>query len=217
MSDIWDHHFYLFADNPLWSHWHNNNWSSVGALITAKQLPCLEKSPTRVGLACGKGKASRRIRHDVAGLSQCSGQGNTASISSCTALSTTRVHGAVHCGWLPCAQGHAPRHQYMEDPSWRPNPHEFQPERFLTSHKDVDVRGQHFEFIPFGSGRRICPGIFLSLQVMQLALASLIHGFDLSTISNDPVDMSESSGLTNLKATPLEVLLHPRLSSHLYG
>ena len=102
------------------------------------------------------------------------------------------------------------------DPRVWPNPHEFQPERFLTSHKDVDVRRQHFEFIPFGSGRRICPGIFLSLQVMQLALANLIHGFDLSTISNDPVDMSESSGLTNLKATPLEVL-HPRLSSHLYG
>lgn len=103
------------------------------------------------------------------------------------------------------------------DPRVWPNPHEFQPERFLTSHKDVDVRRQHFEFIPFGSGRRICPGIFLSLQVMQLALANLIHGFDLSTIANDPVDMSESSGLTNLKATPLEVLLHPRLSSHLYG
>ncbi|KAL6315464.1 hypothetical protein AAG906_000756 [Vitis piasezkii] len=85
------------------------------------------------------------------------------------------------------------------------------PERFLTSHKDGDVRGQHFEFIPFGSGRRI------PLQVMELALSSLIHGFDLSTISNDPVDMSESIGLTNLKATPLEVLLHPRLSSHLYG
>lgn len=52
---------------------------------------------------------------------------------------------------------------------------------------------------------------------MELALSSLIHGFDLSTMSNDPIDMSESFGLTNLKATPLEVLHPPRLSYHLYG
>ncbi|KAF8399198.1 hypothetical protein HHK36_015063 [Tetracentron sinense] len=91
------------------------------------------------------------------------------------------------------------------------DPTEFRPDRFLTSHVEMDVRGQNFEFIPFGSGRRMCPGISLALQVVQLALASLLHGFDIETPLGAPVDMSESQGVTNLKATPLEVLLTPRL------
>ncbi|XP_059637189.1 cytochrome P450 CYP82D47-like [Cornus florida] len=102
------------------------------------------------------------------------------------------------------------------DPLVWSDPNEFQPERFLTGHKDVDVRGQHFGLIPFGSGRRMCSGISLSLQIMQFTLASLIHGFELGTPLYEPVDMSESFGLTNLKATPLEVLLTPRLPAILY-
>ncbi|XP_050387386.1 cytochrome P450 CYP82D47-like [Argentina anserina] len=93
----------------------------------------------------------------------------------------------------------------------------FQPERFLTTHKNIDVRGQNFELIPFGSGRRICPGISLALQVAQLTLAHLLHDFDITATSDEPVDMGESAGLTNLKATPLEVLLTPRLHPKLYG
>lgn len=102
------------------------------------------------------------------------------------------------------------------DPSIWSDPDEFRPERFLTTHKDVDVKGQHFELIPFGSGRRICPGLSFGLQFMQFTLASLIQGFEFATMSDEPVDMTESIGLTNLKATPLEVLVAPRLSSDLY-
>lgn len=102
------------------------------------------------------------------------------------------------------------------DPSIWSDPDEFRPERFLTTHKDVDVKGQHFELIPFGSGRRICPGISFGLQFMQFTLASLIQGFEFATMSDEPVDMTESIGLTNLKATPLEVLVAPCLSSDLY-
>ncbi|XP_059636498.1 cytochrome P450 CYP82D47-like [Cornus florida] len=102
------------------------------------------------------------------------------------------------------------------DPHVWLDPNEFRPERFLTSHKDVDVKGQHFELIPFGSGRRMCPGISLSLQVMQFTLASLIHGFEFGTPFDEAVNMSESFGLTNIKATPLEVLLTPRLPANLY-
>ncbi|GKE04462.1 cytochrome P450 CYP82D47-like protein, partial [Tanacetum coccineum] len=49
---------------------------------------------------------------------------------------------------------------------------EFKPERFMTSHKDIDVKGKHFELLPFGSGRRIYPGIFFSLQALRLTLAT---------------------------------------------
>ncbi|WVZ18778.1 hypothetical protein V8G54_006100 [Vigna mungo] len=105
---------------------------------------------------------------------------------------------------------------YHRDPSLYANPLEFCPERFLTTHKEVDMKGQHFELIPFGAGRRMCPGISFSLQVMQLTLATLLHGFDIATIDGGLVDMVEQIGLTNVKASPLQVILTPRLSSHIY-
>ncbi|KAK3016552.1 hypothetical protein RJ639_005813 [Escallonia herrerae] len=103
------------------------------------------------------------------------------------------------------------------DPQAWLDPSEFQPERFLTSDKEIDVRGQNYELNPFGSGRRMCPGISLGLQVLQLTLASLIHGFEFARPLNQPIDVTECFGLTNLKATPPEVLLTPRLSPGLYG
>lgn len=93
---------------------------------------------------------------------------------------------------------------------------EFQPERFLTTHKHVEVKGQNYELIPFGSGRRICSGVSLALQIMHFTVGNLLHAFEITTPSDEPIDMSESAGLTNLKATPLEVLLTPRLPAHLY-
>ncbi|KAL5704800.1 hypothetical protein ACHQM5_023174 [Ranunculus cassubicifolius] len=104
----------------------------------------------------------------------------------------------------------------QRDPHIWSNPNEFKPERFLTTQENVDVRGNHFELIPFGSGRRSCPGISFALQVVHLILARLLHGFDFETPANAPVDMTESAGLTNLKATPLEVLITPRLPRNLY-
>nr|GMC98411.1 cytochrome P450 CYP82D47-like [Ipomoea batatas] len=98
-----------------------------------------------------------------------------------------------------------------------PEPYEFRPERFLTTHKDIDVRGQHIELIPFGSGRRSCPGIQLSLQTLHLCLATVLHCFDFTLPSNEKIDMSESIGFINAKATPLEVCLTPRLGSTLFG
>ncbi|XP_050237980.1 cytochrome P450 82A3-like [Mercurialis annua] len=102
------------------------------------------------------------------------------------------------------------------DPNIWSDPSEYRPERFLTSHKDFDVRGQNFEFLPFGSGRRMCPGISFALQILHLTLATLLHGFDFSVPTSEPTNMTEALGLTNLKATPLEVLINPRLQSHLY-
>ena len=102
------------------------------------------------------------------------------------------------------------------DPSVWSDPLEFKPERFLTTHKDIDVRGQNFELIPFGSGRRACPGISFGLQMLHLTLASLIHAFEISTPSNAPVDMTASFGLTNIKSTPLDVVVKPRLPSNLF-
>ncbi|XP_071731468.1 cytochrome P450 CYP82D47-like [Rutidosis leptorrhynchoides] len=102
------------------------------------------------------------------------------------------------------------------DPNVWSDPNEFQPERFLTSKSDIDVKGNHFELMPFGSGRRMCPGVYFSLKSMHLILASLIQQFVFERPSNELIDMSESFGLTNMKATPLEVLVTPRLSTEMY-
>jgi cytochrome P450 len=54
-------------------------------------------------------------------------------------------------------------------------------------------------------------------QVMQLTLATLLHAFEITTPSNEPVDMTKKVGLTNMKTTPLEVHLTPRLPTHVYA
>jgi cytochrome P450 len=102
------------------------------------------------------------------------------------------------------------------DPSVWPNPFDFKPKRFLTTHKDIDVRGNHFELQPFGSGRRKCPGICFGLQMVHFTLASFLHSFDIINPTPELIDMTEEFGLTNSKATPLEILIKPRLSLNCY-
>ncbi|KAK9992811.1 hypothetical protein SO802_022514 [Lithocarpus litseifolius] len=102
------------------------------------------------------------------------------------------------------------------DPRIWEDPEKFLPERFLTSHASIDASGQHFEFIPFGSGRRACPGYTFALQVSYLALARLLQGFEFTTPSNMLVDMTEGLGISLNKVTPLKALLTPRLASRLY-
>ncbi|KAM3304794.1 hypothetical protein P3S67_011660 [Capsicum chacoense] len=77
--------------------------------------------------------------------------------------------------------------------------------------------GNHFELIPFGAGRRICPGISSALVLLLLTLANVLHAFEIIRPSDELIDMTESFGMTNLKATPLEVLVAPRLSQDLYN
>ncbi|XP_061365623.1 cytochrome P450 82A4-like [Gastrolobium bilobum] len=102
------------------------------------------------------------------------------------------------------------------DPNVWSDPMEFKPERFLTTHKDIDVRGHHFELLPFGSGRRMCPGISFGLHIVHLTLASFLHSFEILNPSSEPIDMTESFGLSNVKASPLEIMVKPRLSPNCY-
>ncbi|OVA14716.1 Cytochrome P450 [Macleaya cordata] len=96
---------------------------------------------------------------------------------------------------------------------YKDDPLEFRPERFLTTNAEVDLKGQNYELIPFGAGRRICPGVSFAVQLMHLVLARLIHDFEITTLpAGAKVDMTESAGLISHKVTPLEVLLKPRLS-----
>ncbi|KAL2335606.1 hypothetical protein Fmac_016819 [Flemingia macrophylla] len=102
------------------------------------------------------------------------------------------------------------------DSSVWPDPLEFKPERFLTTHKNVDVRGHDFEFLPFGSGRRICAGMSLGLSMLHFVLANFLHSFEILNPSTEPIDMAEIFEFTNTRATPLQILVKPRLSPNYY-
>ncbi|CAN1233752.1 Cytochrome P450 CYP82J17 [Linum perenne] len=102
------------------------------------------------------------------------------------------------------------------DPKVWSNPDEYKPERFLTDNASLEIFGQQFEYLPFGSGRRGCPGINFGMQVTKLTLARLLQGFDWDTPEGKPVDMTEGMGIALPKANPLEVVLTPRLDSQLY-
>ncbi|KAJ7564818.1 hypothetical protein O6H91_02G034700 [Diphasiastrum complanatum] len=104
------------------------------------------------------------------------------------------------------------------DPSVWERPLEFDPERFIRSNH-IDVRGQHFELLPFGSGRRSCPGMSMGLTVVQSTLASLIHSFDWDLPAGqraEEIDMRENPGMGLSKASPLLAIAKPRLHSSLY-
>ncbi|KAF7814034.1 cytochrome P450 71A1-like [Senna tora] len=104
------------------------------------------------------------------------------------------------------------------DPSIWNRPNEFQPERFIG--KAIDVKGHNFELLPFGAGRRMCPGYSLGLKVIQVSLANLLHGFNWKLPGNmkeEELDMEEIFGLSTPKKSPLETVVQPRLSPHLYS
>ncbi|PNX55377.1 cytochrome p450, partial [Trifolium pratense] len=102
------------------------------------------------------------------------------------------------------------------DPSVWSDPLEFKPERFLTTHKDVDVRGQDFELLPFGSGRRMCAGMSLGLRMLHYILANFLHSFEILNPSPESIDVTEVLEFTSTKATPLEILVKPYLSLECY-
>ncbi|XP_057787923.1 cytochrome P450 736A117-like [Salvia miltiorrhiza] len=90
------------------------------------------------------------------------------------------------------------------DPVSWVEPEKFMPERFLNS--SIDFRGHDFELIPFGAGRRGCPGITFAVVAMELLLANLVHKFDwklANGVEAKDLDMTESPGITVHRATPL--------------
>uniref|UniRef100_A0A1W7HBR7 Cytochrome P450 n=1 Tax=Scoparia dulcis TaxID=107240 RepID=A0A1W7HBR7_SCODU len=87
------------------------------------------------------------------------------------------------------------------------NPLEFKPERFLDS--EVDMRGRDFELIPFGAGRRICPGLPLAVRMVPVVLGSLLNCFDWKIENGKELDMEEKLGITLAKANPLRAVPIP--------
>uniref|UniRef100_A0A7N0RH58 Cytochrome P450 n=1 Tax=Kalanchoe fedtschenkoi TaxID=63787 RepID=A0A7N0RH58_KALFE len=104
------------------------------------------------------------------------------------------------------------------NPSAWDSPEEFRPERFLN--KAIDMKGQNFELLPFGSGRRMCLGYSLGLKMVQSTLANMLQGFNWTLPQEtkpQDLDMDETYKLSTPRKHPLVAIVEPRLSAHLYA
>ncbi|KAE8693570.1 cytochrome P450 71D11-like [Hibiscus syriacus] len=96
------------------------------------------------------------------------------------------------------------------DPNHWVEPEKFDPERFTNS--SVDFMGTDFEFIPFGGGRRICPGILFALPNVELPLAQLLFHFDWklpSGTKEEDLDMTEEFGMSVRRKNELVLVSAP--------
>nr|XP_027061770.1 tabersonine 16-hydroxylase 2-like [Coffea arabica] len=96
------------------------------------------------------------------------------------------------------------------DPKYWSEAEKFNPSRFLDSR--IDFQGDDFEYIPFGAGRRICPGIAFSQPVIQLALAQLLFHFDWKLpgeMKQEELDMTAKFGITMRRKNDLLLIPIP--------
>ncbi|KAL0372074.1 UNVERIFIED_CONTAM: Premnaspirodiene oxygenase [Sesamum calycinum] len=103
----------------------------------------------------------------------------------------------------------------QRDPKYWSNPERFEPERF--ENESLDFLGGDFQFLPFGSGRRMCPGMTFAMASVELPLAQLLYSFNWKLpngVRAEDLDMIESPGITATRkedlfvvATPYESLL----------
>ncbi|KAK9056067.1 hypothetical protein SSX86_027154 [Deinandra increscens subsp. villosa] len=100
------------------------------------------------------------------------------------------------------------------DPDSWEDPESFKPERFKNS--PIGFTGSNFEFIPFGAGRRICPGINFGMGAVEFVVANLLLHYDWKLpegVKPEDIDMREITAISTLPIAPMHVVpLQPQLS-----
>ncbi|XP_021725518.1 flavonoid 3'-monooxygenase-like [Chenopodium quinoa] len=147
------------------------------------------------------------------------------------AKETLRLHPPLpllvpHCPSEPSTIGgyHIPKgarvflnlYTIQRDPLIWEDPLLFKAERFLSGSaaEKMDYLGNHFQYLPFGSGRRMCPGIPLAERTSMLVLASMLHAFQWKLPNGAvEVDLSEKFGIVVKKSKPLIAVPSPRISN----
>ncbi|XP_073363129.1 cytochrome P450 76M5-like [Aegilops tauschii subsp. strangulata] len=98
----------------------------------------------------------------------------------------------------------------MRDPKAWERAVEFVPERFLDKAAAVEFWGKDYEFIPFGSGRRLCPGPSMAERVVSFVLALLLHAFEWRLpggVAADKLDVTEKFTTVNTLVVRLRAVL----------
>ncbi|KAK7257774.1 hypothetical protein RIF29_31996 [Crotalaria pallida] len=107
------------------------------------------------------------------------------------------------------------------DPSIWENPMEFKPERFIEGEgSTIDIKGHHYELLPFGTGRRGCPGMPLAMRELPTIIGALAQCFEFNMFDSKgrileqgkTIDMDERPGLTAPRANPLVCIPVARLN-----
>jgi cytochrome P450 len=95
------------------------------------------------------------------------------------------------------------------------DPMAFKPERFLNSEREAfDITGsREIKMMPFGAGRRICPGYGLAMLHLEYFVANLILNFEWKAVDGDDIDLSEKQELTIVMKNPLRAHLSRRVAS----
>ena len=100
------------------------------------------------------------------------------------------------------------------DPKYWENPLEFNPNRFINPDGTTkfNYNGSNTNFVSFGSGRRICPGIPVGEKMLMYLLASLIHSFNWTLPNPKEHDLSDKFGIILRKRNPLIAIPSQRLA-----
>ncbi|KAJ9179797.1 hypothetical protein P3X46_008118 [Hevea brasiliensis] len=100
------------------------------------------------------------------------------------------------------------------DPKVWEDPMAFKPERFMGSEEVFDITGRReIRMMPFGAGRRMCPGFGLAMLHLEYFIANLVWSFEWKAVDGDDIDLSEKQEFTTVMKNPLQALISPRFKN----